>query len=186
MFFFNQECASFKPRSIESAYLAILNNDLRTASAIFESLDSPRARWGLIFVSILEGFIKIYPSYFEIRNFLEIDLDFLIKNEKVEYIEYLLSSLEVLVNINQETYKYIARVMYENKYYNAAREYLEKSKKVFYKDPELHFMLSKYYYESREYEEAMFYIKECLKILPDYYPAKLMKQVISKYISENW
>lgn len=182
MFFFDREIASFKPISIENAYLSIINDDLATAAAIFEAVDSPRARWGLTFTSILEGFIKFYPTYFEIRNFLELDLDFLIKNEKIEYIEMFLGSLELLSSINQETYKYVARVMYENKFYNAAREYMEKSKKIFYNDPELHFMYAKYFMNSRDYGEADFYIDECLRILPNYYPAKIMKQTISKYI----
>jgi len=73
--------------------------------------------------------------------------------------------------------------MYENKYYKASKEYMEKSKKIFYKDPELHFMYANYYLNFREYEEAFFYINECLKILPDYYPAKLIKEKISKYLA---
>ncbi len=178
MFFFNHDNKVFKPRSIESAYLALLHDDLDTASAIFESLDSPRARWGLILISVLKGFVSFYPSYFDIRNFLEIDLDFLIKNEKIDFVEQLLGSLELFSNINQETYKYAARVMYENKLLKVAREYMEKSKKIFYNDPELHFMFAKYYFETRDFEEAIFYINECIKILPDYYPAKLMKEKI--------
>ena len=59
-----------------------LDKDLKSAKKIFEIIDSPRAKWGRAFVDILSGYIENYPSYFEIRNFLEIDLDFLIKNEK--------------------------------------------------------------------------------------------------------
>lgn len=183
MFFFDQENRVFNQRSIESAYLAILNDDLQLASAIFESLDSPRARWGLILVSVLEGFIKIYPTYFDIRNFLEIDMDFLIKNEKIDYVQMLLGALDFFSSINQETYKYVARVMYENKYHKSAREYMEKSKKVFYNDPELHFMYAKYFYESGNYKDAEFYIDECIRILPDYFPAKQMKQKIKEISS---
>ena len=178
MFFFDHDSKVFKPRSIESAYLAVLNDDLKLAEAIFESLESPRARWGIILISVLQGFVTILPTYFDIRNFLEIDLDFLIKNEKIDYVEQLLGSLELFSNINQETYKYAARVMYENKLLKVAREYMEKSKKIFYNDPELHFMFAKYFYESRDYSEAEFYINECIRILPDYYPAKLMKEKI--------
>lgn len=178
MFFFDNDNIVFNPRSIESAYLAIINEDLKSASAIFETIDSPRAHWGKILVSILEGFMQNYPSYFDIRNFLEIDLDFLIKNEKIDYVQMLLGSLEIFSNINQETYKYTARVMYENRYHKSACEYMEKSKRIFYNDPELHFMYAKYFYESGIYSEAEFYINECIRILPDYYPAKLMKEKI--------
>ena len=182
MFFFNQENQTFTSKSIENAYFSILKGDLHTAKSIFENIDSPRSHWGKCFVDILIGYVENFPTYFEIRNFLEIDLDFLIKNNKINYVEQILGSLEHLSDINQEVYKYVARVFYENRLYKASLEYLEKSKKIFYKDPELHFMLAKYYLNSRDYEDSYFYIKECLKILPDYYPAKNLKMKIEKYL----
>lgn len=179
MFFFGKtEAVKFKPRTVEHAYLCILNDDLLSAEAIFESLDSPRARWGKALLSIIKGYIEDFPTYFEIRNFLEIDLDFLLKNEKNDYVEQLLGSLEHLILINQETYKYTARVMFENKLYNACRKYMEKSKSIIYNDPELHFMYANYYYKFNEYTESLNAIEECIKILPNYYPAKLLRSKI--------
>ncbi len=184
MFFFTKNNISeFKSRSIEQGYCAILSNDLLSAQAIFESLDSPRAKWGKAFVDILSGYIETFPTYFQIRNFLEIDLDFLIKNEKNEYIEQFLGSIDFLSDINQEVYKYVARVMFENKFYKASREYLEKSKNIFYNDPELHFMYAKYYIKTREYEKADFHLDECLNVLPDYFPAKVLQREISRYLA---
>ena len=177
MFFFdaeNNNC-TLKPRSIEHAYLAILNNDLKTAQVVFESVDSPA------FVDILSGYIEQYPTYFEIRNFMEIDLDFLIKNEKIDYVEQFLGSLDFLSGINREVYKYAARVMFENKMYNSAIEYMEKSKIVFYNDPELHFMLARYYMGKNEFKTADYHLDECLKTVKDYYPALKMKTEIQKY-----
>lgn len=180
MFFFSDDNSevTFSPGSLEHAYLAILDNNLISAKEIFCSLNSPRARWGKALVDILTGYIEKYPSYFEIRNFLEIDLEFLLKNEKIDYVEQFLGAAEVLADINNETYKYIARVMYENKLYKAAKEYMDKSKKLFYNDPELHFMYTKYYINFNEYENARYHIDECLRILPDYYPAKILKNQI--------
>ena len=184
MFFFSKNCnIEFNPISIEYAYWAILKDDLLSAQAVFETLDSPRARWGIAFSDILRGYVEHYPTYFEIRNFLEIDLDFLIKNEKIEYVEQILGSLKLLSDINIDTYKYVARVMFENKLYKACREYLEKSKDIFYNDPELHFLYAKYYIKTREYDNADFHLEECLNILPDYYPAKNLQKEISRYLA---
>ncbi len=181
MFFFKKDSElTFKPGSIEHAYFAILNDDLVAANQVFRGLDCARSRWGKALLAIINGYIERYPTYFEIRNFLEIDLDFLIKNEKLDYVEQVLGSLELLSKINQEVYKYAARVMFENKLYKASLEYMEKSKNIFYNDPELHFMYSKFYLHYCEYEKADFHINECLKILPEYYPAKLIKQELSK------
>ena len=116
MFFFvneNVESFSFAPDGIEQAYLALLGDDLVVAKRIFSNIDSPRARWGKALVGILSGYVEQYPSYFEIRNFLEIDLDFLLKNKKIDYIEFLLGAIEIFISINQESYKYVARVMFE-------------------------------------------------------------------------
>lgn len=184
MFFFSKnKNLKFKLRSVEHAYMALLNDDLASAAAIFESIDSPRAKWGKALVDILSGYIEIYPTFFEIRNFLEIDLDLLIKNEKIDYVEQVLGSLNLLSDINQETYKYVARVMFENRLYKTAREYLEKSKDLFYNDAELHFLFAKYYIKTREYETADFHLDECLNILPDYYPAQMLQKEISRYLA---
>ena len=181
-FFFYKDCSEIhiKPDSIEHGYLLILNNDLHKAKEIFTQIDSPRAKWGYILCSILSGYLEKYPTFFQLRNFLEIDLDFLIKNEKIEYIEQFLGALDLLATINMETYKFTARVMFENNLYSLSLNYMEKSKKLHYKDPELHFMLAKYYLKMHEYKQANYYINECAKILPDYYPIQLLKNEIEE------
>jgi tetratricopeptide (TPR) repeat protein len=181
-FFFSNDCSEFeiKPNSLCHAYLAILNDDLDAAEAVFSKLDSPRAKWGRILVTILKGYITELPSYFAIRNFLEIDLDFLLKNNKIDYVELCLGALDILSTINQETFKFAARVMLENKLYTSALKYMDRSKQIYYNDPELHFMYAKYYMDVNKFNDAYFYINECLKLLPDYYPAKLLKQKIEE------
>lgn len=187
MYFFTENCSEncdikISPNSVEHAYLAILNDELDAASIIFSNIDSARAKWGKILVSILNGYMKFYPTYFQIRNFLEIDLDFLLKNEKIEYVELLLGALDELVQINQETYKFAARVMFANKLYSAAFNYMQKSKLIYYNDAELHFMFAKYYFTVHDYNEAEFYINECLNLIPDYYPAVVFKQKIDEIL----
>ena len=88
-FFFYDDCSNLEItlNSLEHAYLYILNDDLDAALTVFQRLDSPRSNWGMVLISILKGFMTVYPTYFEIRNFLEIDLDFLLKNNKINYVE---------------------------------------------------------------------------------------------------
>ena len=181
-FFFYPNCSDIKiiPNSLEHAYLCLLNNDLSSAKAIFSKIDNPRGIWGTILVSILEGYMEIFPTYFQIRNFLEIDLDFLLKNEKLDYIEQLLGALDIFADINQESYKFVARVMFENNLLSAAFNYMQKSKDIYYNDAELHFMLMRYYIKVHDFEQAYFYANECLQLIPDYYPALSMKQKIEE------
>lgn len=181
-FFFGYEDRELviKPNSLSHAYLAILNDDLESAARVFLNLDSPRAKWGNSFVSILKGFMTEYPTYFGIRNFFEIDLEFLLKNEKISYVEQCLGALDILASINQETYKFVSRVMLQNKLFSSALKYMERSKQIYYNDPELHFMYAKYYMDINKIPEASFYINECLKLLPSYYPAQQLKLKIDE------
>lgn len=182
IFFFYPNCSDIKiiPNSLEHAYLCLLNNDLSSAKVIFSNIDNPRGIWGTILVSILEGYMEIFPTYFQIRNFLEIDLDFLLKNEKLDYIEQLLGALDIFADINQESYKFAARVMFENNLLSAAFNYMQKSKDIYYNDAELHFMLMRYYLKVHDFEQAYFHANECLQLIPDYYPALVMKQKIEE------
>ena len=177
-FFFDKDYAELeiKPDSLCHAYLAILTDELDTANIIFSHIDSPRGKWGKVLVSILKGYMSDFPTYFSIRNFLEIDIDFLLKNDKIDYVEQCLGALEFLSTINQETFKFAARVMLENRFFTSALKYLERSKQIYYNDPELHFMLAKYYLNANNIKEASFYTEECLRLIPDYYPAQLIKQ----------
>ena len=183
IFFTKNNDIEFKPNSIEHAYFLILSDDLKEAKKIFKQQDSPRAKWGLVLIDILNGYLEHFPTYFAIRNFLEIDLDFLLKNEKITYVELILGSLKILNDINQETYKYVARVMLENRLNKSAFEYLTLAKDIFYNDPELHFLFAKYYIKMREYQQADYHLDECLNIIPDYHPAKILQKEISRYLA---
>ena len=110
--------------------MSVLNDDLDTAYSVFSHIDSPRGIWGCSFVSVLKGYMSKFPTYFGIRNFFEIDLDFLLKNNKIDYVEQCLGALELFSTINQETYKFAARVMLENKLFTSALKYLDKSKET--------------------------------------------------------
>ncbi len=184
-FFFYKDCSDLEifPNSVEHAYLAILNEDLYKAHQIFSKLDSPRSHWGDALVSILsDGWMTKRPTYFQIRNFMEIDTDFLLKNQKIDYVEQLLGALEIFSKINSQTYKFAARVMLENNLLQAAYTYMEEAKRIYYQDPELHYMLAKYFIERKNFEKAYFSVKECLNLLPDYYPALCLKQKIEENI----
>lgn len=182
-FFSNNNEHLFKIYEIEQAYLSIIGEDLDVAYKLFKKNDSPRGLWGRALVSILNGYVEIFPTYFQIRNFLEIDLDFLLKNKKIDYVEMLLGASNILIDTNQETYKYIARALFANEYYESAKEYLEKSKNILYNDPEMHFLLSKYYILVKDYLNANLSLDKCLKYVPDYYPAKKLQEEISLYLA---
>lgn len=186
MFFFkNNADVIVKQDSIDYAYLLVLGDDLERAARLFANFDSPRSKWGVVLCEILSGCIIHFPTYFEIRNFLEIDIDFLLQNKKIDYLELLLGSSEVLSEINPETYKFISRVMLENNILDSAILYMKKYENICYKDPELHFLYCKYYLKRNEYKNALNSIGVCLCYFPDYYPGIKQKEYILKMIADN-
>ena len=110
--------------------------------------------------------------------------------ERTEYLQYSYRKMNklignsIVVNVLEE----IFRAMFENKFYQAAKEYLDKSKDVFYNDPELHFLYAKYYTRFKDYEKADYHLDECLNILNDYlemlHQENIMKNIIKVTINE--
>lgn len=165
---------------LELAYCKLLDDDLEGAKELFELKkdEDIRAHWGAFLISLIKNDIREYPSYFELRNFLEIDLDILISYYKGDYVENILRYADFLFNINPEVYKFIGRVLYNNGLGEQALFFLRRAKDYFYNDPELHYLLAYVYYEKGDIQNAVHFLKTCLKVLPQYFPAKnLLKKI---------
>ncbi len=173
-FFRQNNCA------LELAYCDIIEDNLEGAKKNFTSIleKDIRAKWGLILISMIEGDVSDYPTYFEIRNFLEIDIQILIAHYKGDYVESIVKYADFLFSLNPESYKFIARVFQNNDLKPQAKFFLEMAKQKFYNDPELHYMLALYYRDENLHPLAFKAAQDCLKICPGYYPAEtLLKQL---------
>src|SRR5574344_1655124 len=85
-----EKCESFFKKndySLELGYCKLLTEDIDSAKIIFSKIanSNPRAHWALRLIQFIEGFVSFLPSYFEIRNFLEIDINLLLKADKISY-----------------------------------------------------------------------------------------------------
>ena len=181
----NLECQHFfeqKKCLLELGYCKILSDDLNSAKEIFKTIkDSDiRASWALHMISMIEGNILEYPTYFELRNFLEIDLNILMSYFKGFYVENIIRYADFMFTINPEVHKFIGRVLYNNGYEEQAAFFLDRAKNYFYTDPELHFLLAFIYFNKREYIKAQKSLNDCLEILPQYFPAIDMTRKISE------
>ena len=170
------ECQHFfaqKGYPLELGYCKVLSDDLESAKKIFTLIkDSDvRASWALFMISLIEGNIVEYPTYFGLRNFLEIDLNILIHYFKGNYVENIIRYADFMFTINPEVHKFIGRVLYINRFEDSAMFFLERAKNYFFNDPELHYLLAYIYFVNREYEKAQKSLSECLAILPKYFPA---------------
>lgn len=159
---------------LEYGYCLLFLGDSHGAQVSFSKISELdfRANWAEKLIQFIDGNIKNIPSYFQIRNFLEIDLNLLIQSGQAEFVENIINGADLFYSINPESYKFIARVMIYNDFQEIALYYLLKAENKFYYDPEMHFMLANCYINKGEYSKAKISIKHCLSILPEYFPAK--------------
>ena len=165
---------------METAYALFLSGNFVEAEKVLAGQDSIRINWlrELILLIKDEGMPNV--TYFQIRNFLELDIDLFIRAQKAAYLEKLLAYSCVLTKVNRETYKFIARVLFNNNLISLAKYYFDLYKNEVFYDPELHFMYAKYYILKQEYEDALVSIEHCLRAMPHYYPAQKLKSEIEQ------
>lgn len=163
---------------LEYAYCKLLSGDAQGAKVEFNKIAKTdfRADWARKLVQFIEGYVSNVPSYFQIRNFLEIDLNLLLQAKQPDYIENIINGADLFYSINPESYKFIARFMFNNDYTDLALYYLKKAKDKFFQDPEMHYMLANCYIKNGDMSLAKDSLENCLAILPEYLPAKRLLQ----------
>ncbi len=166
---------------VEAGYCYIILDKLEKAQEMFNQIKETniRARWGLLLIQMIKEDINTFPTYFQVRNFLELDLNILILYCKGNYIEKVIRYADFLAYYNPECYKFIGRVFWANNLIPAALFFLRKAKDKFYQDPELHYLLAYiFYHNENNFDQAKKSLNTCIEILPEYAPAKnLLKKI---------
>jgi hypothetical protein len=157
----------------------MLNGELDDAQKVFKGLSSTRAFWAKNFCMFLMGCPIRMPSFFQIRNFLEIDISLLILYGRTELVENFLENVDLLMDINTETYKFVGRVLFKHGYMGAAKYYFDKSCEFFYSDVELHYLYVEFYLAHEDRENAMRAVETCLRLNSTYYPAIKTKTILT-------
>lgn len=160
---------------VEAGYCCIVLDELDKAEKLFEQAKvyDNRAVWGLFLLQMIRGDIKSFPTYFHVRNFLEIDLNILILYCKGDYVEKIIRYADFMAYYNPETYKFIGRVFWANNFMAAAMFFLRRAKDKLYHDPELHYLLAYiFYHNEKNIEKCRKSLNACLEILPEYAPAR--------------
>lgn len=168
----------------QAGFCNLLNGNEFEAEKLWYSYchDSPAAQWGkclLDFINLRKN-PKI-PSYLQIRNFLEMDLIYLVEANKVRYAENVIKNEDILISINLESYKLIGRALLNLGFLNMAKKYLIKSVEIVDQDSETFFHLAQYNYFIGAYNECILMLKRCLELNKHYIPANnLLKKAYSK------
>ncbi len=132
---------------------------------------SSAAKWLIFLINILEDNYSEIPTYFQIRNFYEQDLNMLFKYKKTDYIKKIISENKYMEHFNKEIYKYSGRVLLNNNQLELAEKFLQKSLDIFYKDPETHFMLGEIYEREKRLFNAQKSYELANEVNRGYFPA---------------
>lgn len=147
---------------------------------------SPASSWGLTVLNLINLRIpKIEPSFFQTRAQLEIYINLFIENGLIEWAQNMVSMCDILYQANPESYKFIARALYSNGYFDLAITFCKKTLKLFYCDPEAFLILSQCYYLIGDLGEALDCVNRVNAMVEDYFPALLFKQVLKEEIKRK-
>ena len=177
------ECMDFFKNNgylLEYGYSLLLSRNLNKAVSVFNNVNSNRADWAKKIISIINDSIDAYPTFFQIRSFLEIDLNLFFNSGNIDYINKILLISNILQQINNESYKFLGRVLLKNDCTNEAKIFLDRSLDSYYNDVELHYLYVEYYLYNNDIDNAKKAVLNCLKINPEYYPAKKTKELLTK------
>lgn len=140
--------------------------------------DTPASLWGKSLLEFINLYVVHVPTFFQIRAFLEVDLDALLNASQITFCENIVNGAHLFERNNQESYKFIGRVFLNNNYFDLAFMFLEKAKDICYVDPEVHFMLAKCYLHKQEFNKAKNALNISLEKGFGYFPAKrLLEQI---------
>ena len=170
---------------LEYAYCLFLSGELDKALEQLEQIRhyNTRADWACKIINFIKsGQLEQYPTFLQTRNFLEIDLTLLIMSMNLEYANKLINMAPLFYNVCKESYKFIGRALYYCKHKELAYVYYKLAKDNFYNDGELHYLLGVYYYNESKKEQCKKSMKTCLRLVPEYKPAK---KILEKMAFDN-
>lgn len=162
--------------ALEYGYCELLKGNTEKAKEILAPIreNDLRADWAYLFTQFMNNYIQFMPSYLQVRSFLELDIALLLKAKQLEAVENVINACDIFYQINQESYKFIARVMLNYNYPTIAKIYLNRGVERSYNDPELHFLYGNYHLLYKNKVLAKHEFETCLEVLPGYFPAKMM------------
>ena len=154
-------------------YCHLLNNKINEAKILLNLVrnSTPCINWLIALINIIEEKEEIFPSYFQVRNFYEQDLELFFKYKKEKFIETIINKQEYIEYFNREVYKYTGRVLLNNNLLYKAEELLIRSLDIHYNDPETHFLLGELYLKIEEKEKAIKEFKISGEVAGTYLPA---------------
>ena len=155
------------------AYCYFYKNEIKKAQEMSFLIknQSSAAGWLNSISNVLLSNKEEPPSYMQIRNYFEQDLEMAFFCDNKPLIEKFLENSSYLQSINGEVNKFCGRVLLHNNEDFMAEIYLKRSLNTFYQDPETHYLLGETYEKQGFMQEAIASYNRVIEINKNYYPA---------------
>lgn len=173
--------------SYEAGLCVLLTGDLAKTRKLWKlsKKNSPASEFGLIILDYIELKISKTPSFFQTRAFLEVFLNLFLENNLLDWAQNLVSRCDDFAKSNPESFKFIARALFSNGYFNLAITFCKKSMTICDYDPEALIILAQCYFLIGELGEALDVVNKSLVFAPQYYPSKLLREIIFDEINKK-
>ena len=151
-----------------------------------KNLSCPACNWGLCVLDFVQlKTPRKKASFFQTRAFLEVYINLLLDNELIEWAQNLIASCDLLYQANPESYKFVARALFANGYFELAIVFCKRTLKLFYSDPEAFLILSQCYYLMGDLGEALDCVNRVNDIIDDYFPAIIFDKILRDEIKKK-
>jgi tetratricopeptide (TPR) repeat protein len=160
-------------------YALLLKGEHDAAYAIWQPLLEKRPNhWCGCLQGMATFQLKQFPTFLQIRNFLESDIVALFEAGQLSVLKNILAHTDFMADIHYEAPKYVGRAFLNVGEYPKAQLYLLKAQKLLPNDPEAYFHLAQLYVKQGDVERARLMLNQCLLISPAFYPGlTLMREI---------
>ena len=160
-----------------SGYAFLLNGQLKQCQQAWRYLAKQcKQHWAFALLGLITSDVKQYPTFLQIRHYIEADIVNLHESGQLSYLNQLLRYSQWLAQINPEVYKLIGRSFLGLGELKRAEAYLLKGQQTYPQDAEIYFHLGQYYHAAEQPKVARLMLNQCLMINAHYNPARLLRE----------
>lgn len=164
-----------------AAYVSVVSGKIDEAKEILRNTKpSPVASWSRFLVDLFSGsvIIKKWPTYLQIRHFLEITVNYLLIQQNRHHINMLLTKVDKLSEINMDAEKLIGYAFYHYGDVENAIKILNNAASRNQYDGEIYYYLGQIYFNESEYSNALMMLENAKLIMPNHNPTLQLQEKI--------
>lgn len=168
--------------NIGIAFTLVFTKQLNEAKKVIKSLpDSPPKKWCNFLIGLFDGATWIqWPTFLEIRNFMELTIYLLLKTENQTYLNQILKNLKRLLDINLDSEKLIGYAFFHSGKSEEATTFLFNSLQRNSYDGEAYLVLGKLFMQKGLMRDAMAMLENAKMLIPEHEPTiELLEKVKS-------